>query len=78
LVEGAVYSLLATGLIVGIVYPVAWLAEPYVSSFFDTANVGMIAYLNANFIWIFLTQFVALSVLNIISTGFALGRYLKV
>jgi cell division transport system permease protein len=78
LAEGVLYSFLATLAIVAIVYPVSFFAEPYVSGFFDTESVGMIAYLNHNFLWIFVTQFVALSVLNIISTGFALGRYLKV
>lgn len=78
LAEGVLYAFLATLVIVGIIYPVSFFAEPYVSGFFDTESVGMIDYLNHNFLWIFVTQFVALSVLNIISTGFALGRYLKV
>jgi len=78
LLEGVIYAFLATLAIVGIVYPTSVFIEPYVSGFFETESVGMIDYLNANFVWIFVSQFLALSILNIISTGFALGRYLKV
>ncbi|NIP32372.1 FtsX-like permease family protein [Candidatus Saccharibacteria bacterium] len=78
LAEGVLYAFLATLVIIGIIYPLSFFAEPYISGFFETESVGMIDYLNHNFLWIFVTQFVAMSVLNIISTGFALGRYLKV
>lgn len=78
LLEGVIYAFLATLAIVAIVYPVSLVIEPYVSGFFETESVGMIEYLNANFIWIFVSQFLALTILNIISTGFSLGRYLKV
>lgn len=78
LVEAVLYSLLATLLIIGLVYPLAYVLEPSLSQYFDMANIGLLDYYNNNFVWIFVGQFAAMCALTIISTGFALGKYLKV
>jgi len=78
LLEGIIYSLIATGITIAIIYPAAYFAEPYITTFFDNVTVGLVDYYNVNFILIFVSQFVGMSLLNIISTGFALDRYLKV
>jgi cell division transport system permease protein len=78
LLESILYSLLATGLAIAIIYPSIYFAEPYIAKLFDNTDISLINYFNANFVWIFVSQFVVLSVLNIVSTAMALGRYLKV
>lgn len=78
LVEGVVYAFLATLILAGLIYPVIILSEPYINGFFDGSNVGLVSFFNNNSLYIFGAEFAALAFLNIMSAGFALGRYLKV
>ncbi|MDD4995627.1 MAG: permease-like cell division protein FtsX [Patescibacteria group bacterium] len=77
LVESVMYSLFATGIIVGIVYLSVLFTEPYLSSFFE-GPIGLLNYFNANFVLIFVGQFIGMSIICILSTSMALGKYLKV
>jgi len=78
LAGGVLYALIATLVIIAIMYPLAYFTEPYLAGFFETEAFGLVDYFNSNFLLIFGTQFLALAILNIISTSFALTRYLKV
>jgi cell division transport system permease protein len=78
LVEGAIYAFIAAVILMVLIYPILILSEPYINGFFDGQTVGLVAYYNQNFIYIFGAEFLALAVLNILSASLALNRYLKV
>jgi len=78
LAGGVLYAFVAVAVIVGIMYPLAYFAGPYIAAFFETESISLVNYFNENFLLIFGTQFVVLAFLNIVSTSFALTRYLKV
>ena len=78
LVEAVLYTLIATLIVVAIVYPLVGMIEPTLDSFFAPTTTGLMAYYQTNFLWIFGAQFVGLVVLNVISTSLAVRRYLNV
>jgi len=78
LVEAVLYSLLATIVIIAILFPLLGVVEPQLNTFFETSNVGLLSYYTSNFITLFGAQFLAAVVLTIASTGLAMRKYLKV
>ncbi|MFA6919391.1 MAG: permease-like cell division protein FtsX [Patescibacteria group bacterium] len=65
-------------LALAVVYPLLSLIQPQLSSFFNGANFDLIGYFNGHFIWIVGGQLVGIILLNFISSGAAISRYLKV
>lgn len=78
LAEGVIYAAISLVILVALIYPVIVFSSPYVNGFFDGNDVGMVDYFNNNFFYIFGIELAALALLNVLSAGFALGRYLKV
>lgn len=78
LVEACLYAAFATVLATAILYGITVMSGPYLNSFLETYNFNLAHYFNQNFIAIFVSEFVAVALLNIISSGVAVGRYLKV
>lgn len=79
LLEGVLYALVSVLLLLAIVYPLLNLIQPSLTSYFQDASVINIQqYFQSNFWLIFGGQFLALAIINMISTSIAVRRYLKV
>lgn len=79
LLEGIFYALAAVVIVIAITYPVVNFIQPSLTSYFQDAEViNLAGYFQDNFIQIFVSQFLILSVLNILSTTVAIRKYLKV
>ncbi len=79
LLEGVLYALVSVLLLLAIVYPLLNLIQPSLTSYFQDASVINIQqYFRVNFWLIFGGQFLALALINMISTSIAVRRYLKV
>lgn len=78
LLEGVLFSFVATILMAAISYPVINVLEPSLSLFFDGQDIGLMAYYLHNWWFVFGLQFIGLSVLSAISASWAMNRYLKV
>lgn len=78
LLESVLYSIFATGLAFGLLYAIFGALGPYLSAFFDAYNFNLVTYYNQHFLIIFPSELGAVILLNIISSGIAIRRYLKV
>ncbi len=76
--ESILYSLFATLLVIGVLAPILSFIEPYLSNYFNGANVALIDYFTINGLAIFGSQFVIMSVLSILSSWVAMRRYLHI
>lgn len=76
--EAVIYSFVSTLITAGIAYPVLVALERYADNFFYPADAGLLDFYVANGFVIFGTQFVILSIVNILSASLAMRRYLKV
>lgn len=76
--EGVIFSVVATVIAALIILPVTAAIQPALTSFFEGATVGLNEYYLAHWYWIFGLQALGLSLLAIIASTFAMGRYLKV
>lgn len=78
LFEAIVFSFAAAVLTAAVVYLSAHFAQPYLDSLFDGFNLSLVGYYNRNFVIIFGAQFVGILFLTVISSFFAVRRYLRV
>lgn len=78
LIECVLYSGLAVGLVAAVVYPAVAAVDPALGEFFGGASAGLLAYYVANWYWIFGGQFLVLTLINMLATGIAMRKYLKV
>lgn len=78
LFEAILYTLLAVVISIAILYPLIGVLEPLLDQFFESTPTHLLAFFNENFLLIFGTQFVAFAILNMISTVFAMRKYLRV
>lgn len=78
LVESVLYSVTGSVLALLILFPILGALQPYAEHFFDGAAFDVLGYFSKNFWNIFGLEFLAFAVLNILSSAFAIGRYLKV
>jgi cell division transport system permease protein len=78
LIECVIYALLAVGIVAGVAYPTVAFLDPRLGAFFGENSVGLLAYYIQNWYWIFGTQFVALTIINMLATAVAMRKYLRV
>lgn len=78
LAEGVLYSSMAIAATGVILYIVFLAVAPYLSAFLETYSVDLLAYFKSNLLLIFLSEFCAVILLNVISASLAMRRYLKV
>lgn len=78
LIESLIYAFLATGIMIGIVAGTLNVANPYIISFFQGVNVDLVSYFTTNGIAIFGLEFIGVSLLGLLTTAFAMRRYLRV
>ncbi len=75
-------SLLLTGgsvlLVAAISYPAIAALEPHLNFYFEGETLGLFSYYTQNGLVIFGAQFLLLAFVNMISTGLAMRKYLKV
>lgn len=73
-----VYSLLSVLIIIAIFYPFLSLLQPYLEIFFTDYNINILAYFVNNFAFIFGIQFIAIMIINSLTSLFAVRKYAKV
>jgi len=78
LVSGIFYGLFAVLLTVIVIFPLIGFIEPYLAGFFDGSNLNLLEYFTENFVYIFGWEFIGVVILNTVTSGLAVGRYLKV
>lgn len=78
LLEAIMYSFLATAVVVGITIVGLGAIEPWIGSYFVGTNTSVVAYFQENAWFIFGSQFIALSALSILTTMFAMRKFLRV
>lgn len=78
ILEGMLFSLLATLLTAAIVLPIASTLEPQLARFFERDTIGLFSYYMQHWYWVFGGQFLALAVLSTLSSTLAMNRYLRV
>ncbi len=76
--SGVFYGLFAVLFTVIVTYPLIGFVEPYLAGFFDGSNFNLLEYFTENFVYIFGWEFVGVVLLNTVTSGLAVGRYLKV
>lgn len=77
LLEAIFYSAAATALMAGVIALILKFLEPQIRSFFAGVDVGLATFYWDNALVIFGTQFLALAALSMITTLFAMRKYLK-
>ena len=78
LVEAILYTLIAVLITIGIIFPLVGLLEPILDAFFEITPTRLLNYYTESFYLIFGIQFVALVLINMLATAFAMRRYLRV
>ncbi|PIT93895.1 hypothetical protein COU00_01925 [Candidatus Falkowbacteria bacterium CG10_big_fil_rev_8_21_14_0_10_43_11] len=78
LVESVLYALIGVAGVIAVFYPFIHVLQPYLGSFFNTADLNLIGYFNGNFLYIFGVEFLGASLINIIASSIAVGKYVKV
>lgn len=73
-----IYALVSTLIIISVFYPFLTLLQPYLEVFFTGYSVNILSYFVSNFVWIFGAQFLAVLVINVFASLFAVGKYAKV
>ncbi len=76
--EGVIFSVVATIIAAAIVLPATAAVQPALTTFFEGATVGLNEYYLANWYWLFGLQAVGLSLLAVLASALAMGRYLKI
>lgn len=77
-IEALLYSIVAMGITIILVFPVLSAIQPTISQLFDGNALDMLGYFSENFGPIFGYQLLVVIVLNVLSSTVAIGRYLKV
>ena len=78
LLEAILFAIIACAISIGLLYLILGALGPYLSNFLEAYNFNLVQYYNQNFIVIFGLELLAITLLNIFSSGIAIGRYLKV
>lgn len=78
LIESVLFSVFAVFLGGGLIYVILYSIEPYMTPVLSPYSFNLMTYYTQNWITIFGGQLLAVIVLNMISSGIAVGKYLKV
>jgi cell division transport system permease protein len=73
-----VYSLFSILIIIAVFYPFLSLMQPYLEVFFTSYNIDVLVYFVDNFFLIFGSQFLAILIINILTTWLAVRKYARV
>ncbi|MBN1779121.1 MAG: ABC transporter permease [Candidatus Buchananbacteria bacterium] len=78
LLESIIYGLLGVAIAMAVTYPILGLIQPYVNSFFLDSTFNLAQYFSQNIIKILGVEFLITVLLNVLSSIFAMRKYLKV
>ncbi len=78
ILESVIYVIFAFIIAMIFLYVIIGATGPYLNDFLQTYDFSLLNYYAENFFVIFGAQFLAVVVLNIVSSGIAIGRYLKI
>jgi cell division transport system permease protein len=78
LFEGVIFAFFACGIAIVLLYAGFGAVGPYLASFLEAYDFNLIQYYNDQFVLIFGIQLGAVVLLNVISSGVAIRKYLKV
>ncbi len=78
IVSAFVYALLSTLLMISIFYPFLTLLQPYLEAFFTGYNVNILSYFVDNFLLIFGSQFLAVLLITVAASLFAVRKYARI
>lgn len=78
LFSALVYALFSVLVIISLFYPFLTLLQPYLEAFFTGYNINILSYFVDNFWIIFSAQFLAIVLINIIASLFAVRKYARV
>lgn len=78
IIESALYAVIAAAVTFAIFYPSVVLAAPFVDRFFEGYDFSLLAYLKSHVLDLILLQLGSATVLSMVSSSLAVGRYLKV
>lgn len=77
ILENVMLGIISLCIAIGVIYPLLSLVQMYFGSFFGE-SFNITEYFYNNFVYIFGLQLLAVVLLNMISSGLAVGKYLKV
>ncbi|MFA6533874.1 MAG: permease-like cell division protein FtsX [Patescibacteria group bacterium] len=77
-IESALYGLIAIVVIMAITYPGLTVIQPYLARFFGAGQINVLTYFNQHFLAIFGSEFLVITLLNILASVVAARKYLKV
>ncbi|MDD5341247.1 MAG: permease-like cell division protein FtsX [Patescibacteria group bacterium] len=77
LLEGIIFAILSVLLTIIIVYPLVGVIQPYVSSLLET-NFNLVTYFTNNFFTIFGLELLGAILINLISSYWAVSKYVRV
>ena len=78
LISAMIYAFLGVIMMIIVIYPSLSLIQPYLSTFFSGFEVNLLDYYNNNFLLIFGLEFLAASLVNVLASLVAVGKYSKV
>ncbi len=78
LVSAMIYALIGVVAIIVLLYPFLSLIQPYLATFFSGFEVDLVGYFKSNFLLIFGLEFLAATLVNVLASLVAVGKYSKV
>ncbi|MBI4215232.1 MAG: FtsX-like permease family protein [Parcubacteria group bacterium] len=78
LIEGVLFSLFACAAVIAVLYPLLQFLQPHLWDMMDRTAIDLVSYFNQNFIYIFGAEFIAASFLSVVSSSYAIRRYLRI
>ena len=78
LISAMIYAFLGVIMMIIVIYPSLSLIQPYLATFFSGFEVNLLDYYNNNFLLIFGLEFLAASLVNVLASLVAVGKYSKV
>ncbi len=78
LVEGIVYSFTATVIVAGLMYSLLNVWQPAINAFFTGVDLNLLSFFYAKGPMLFVLEFVALSLLSMVTASMAMRKYLKI
>lgn len=78
LLSNIIYAFAGILAILIIFYPFLSILQPYLETFFVGHNVNLISYFNDNFLYIFGTQFLAITTITMLASLIAIRKYTKI
>lgn len=77
LLQGVIFSILAVLITIIIIYPLLGFVQPYLNLLLES-NFNIVNYFNQNFVFIFGLELIGAIIINLLSSYWAVNRYVRV